>query len=164
MDTITIKVKTNLWPEPGNLTVPQLSCLPLPAELQYSGMKHVTVNIANPLPNPEEAVNYLHLWAGFVNRITVPETFTYSVSCIDRLTPIFTNPQPWDMPFFTASRRQITNTSPRMPSMHSLSTLQCCDANCRTSPDYGSKRSSRTQTVLWITGCKSVALLATPPP
>ena len=73
---ITVKVKTSGWPETSSLKAPRLSSMPLPEEAQYNAAaKTMTVNVANPPSSPEEASNYRHLWAGFVNGITVPETF-----------------------------------------------------------------------------------------
>ena len=36
----------------------------------------MVVHIANAPRTPEEATDYHQLWAGFVNGITIPETFT----------------------------------------------------------------------------------------
>ena len=55
----------------------RLTCLPLPVEAEGTAtIKTMTVRITNPPKTPEEAMDYRQLWAGFVNGITIPETFT----------------------------------------------------------------------------------------
>ena len=50
----------------------------------YLAPKMAVVAIANPPKYPELATLYSHLWAGFANGITVPETFVHMFSVLGR--------------------------------------------------------------------------------
>ena len=46
----------------------------------------MVVHVANAPRTPEEATDYHQLWAGFVNGITIPETFTHIFQVVGRNT------------------------------------------------------------------------------
>ena len=75
-ETITVKVKTNMWPEPLSIKPSRLACLPLPSEAEATNMKTMVVCIANAPKKPEDMTDYHRLWAGLVNGITIPEMLT----------------------------------------------------------------------------------------
>ena len=75
-ETITIKVKTNMWPEPSSIKPSRHACLPLPLEAEATNMKTMVVHIANAPKKPKDVADYHQLWAGLVNGITIPEMFT----------------------------------------------------------------------------------------
>ena len=75
-ETITVKVKTNMWPEPSSIKPLRLACLPLPSEVEATNMKTMVVRVANAPKKPEDAAAYHQLWAGLINGITIPEMFT----------------------------------------------------------------------------------------
>ena len=73
---LTVLTKTNRWPQSNSIRPARLSCLPIPEEATtYPAPKMAIIAIANPLKYPELATSYSHLWAGFANGITIPETF-----------------------------------------------------------------------------------------
>ena len=75
-ETITIKVKTNMWPKPSSIKPLRLACLPLPSEAEATDMKTMVIHVTNAPKKPEDAADYHQLWAGLVNGITIPEMFT----------------------------------------------------------------------------------------
>ena len=87
-ETITVKVKTNMWPEPSSIKPLRLACLPLPSEVEATGMKTMVICIANTPKKPKDVADYHQLWAGLVNGITIPEMFTCIFNVISRTADI----------------------------------------------------------------------------
>ena len=87
-ETITVKVKTNMWPEPLSIKPSRLACLPLPLEAVATDMKTMVVRVANAPKKPEDVADYHQLWAGLVNGITIPETFTRIFDILGRTADI----------------------------------------------------------------------------
>ena len=87
-ETITVKVKTNMWPEPSSIKPLRLACLPLPSEAVATDMKTMVVCVANAPKKPEDVADYHQLWAGLVNGITIPETFTRIFDVLSRTADI----------------------------------------------------------------------------
>ena len=57
-ETITIKVKTNMWPEPLSIKPLRLVCLPLPFEAEATDMKTMVIRVANAPKKPEDVADY----------------------------------------------------------------------------------------------------------
>ena len=87
-ETITIKVKTNMWPEPLSIKPSRLVCLPLPSEVEAADMKTMVVHIASTPKKPEDTADYHQLWAGLINGITIPEMFTCIFDVLSRTANI----------------------------------------------------------------------------
>ena len=65
-----------MWPKPSSIKPSRLACLPLPSEAEATNMKTIVIHVANAPKKPEDTADYHQLWAGLVNGITIPETFT----------------------------------------------------------------------------------------
>ena len=87
-ETITVKVKTNMWPEPSSIKPSRLACLPLPSEVEATNMKTMVVHVANAPKKPEDMADHHQLWAGLINGITIPETFTCIFDILGRTANI----------------------------------------------------------------------------
>ena len=77
-----------MWPEPSSIKPSRLACLPLPSEAVATDMKTMVVRVTNAPEKPEDAADYHQLWAGLVNGITIPETFTRIFDVLGRTADI----------------------------------------------------------------------------
>ena len=77
-----------MWPEPSSIKPLRLACLPLPSEAVATDMKTMVVRVANAPKKPEDAADYHQLWAGLINGITIPETFTRIFDVLGRTADI----------------------------------------------------------------------------
>ena len=77
-----------MWPEPLSIKPSRLACLPLPSEAVATNMKTMVIRVANAPKKPEDAADYHQLWAGLINGITIPETFTHIFNVLGRTANI----------------------------------------------------------------------------
>ena len=157
--------KTNGWPQSNGIRPTRLSCLPIPEEAAtYPAPKMAIVAVANPPKYPELATLYSHLWAGFANGITVPETYVRIFSILGCIIAhdYYRN---MALGYITGVSRQRTpTTSTGTPSTGSSSPWQYIDAKYHSSLGSGIKFSADHQMLQRMTGRKSVASHDTPHP
>ena len=80
---LTVLTKTNRWPQLKSIQPKQLSCLLIPEEATtYPTPKMAIIAITNPPKYLELVTSYSHLWAGFANGVTIPETFSHIFSVL----------------------------------------------------------------------------------
>ena len=77
-----------MWPEPSSIKPLRLVCQPLPSEAVATDMKTMVICVANTPKKPEDMADYHQLWAGLVNGITIPETFTRIFDVLGRTADI----------------------------------------------------------------------------
>ena len=145
-ETITIKVKTNMWPEPLSIKPSRLACLPLLSEAVATGMKTMVVRVANAPKKPKDVADYHQRLAssmGLQSQRRLPTSSTYSAE-----QPIFNTitAWPWAMRSTAASLRQTKDIYNVVLSLQSLLTLRCCDDNRPTSSKSTCRRSNESPT------------------